>query len=456
MSTPATPTRSRAVERLKDEESFARGLASRHLRASIWMRFFQFAIVLGLVALVILMANVVNRIAGLIAVEDEVPVAELSDRPLEELGVVELATLLVDNLPSGGRVVIRDEMIGVENYNANRERPLNQLISGFTIPTMVGEKTLGELTPSDVQAIFISAFTLEQLRELTYERVVGREVVNAWTLVESLFGRASIEAELQENHPNAILQWNSWLDTQFLTTRMATTPAEAGIRNALLGTMWVLALTVLIAFPLGVGTAMYLQEYSTGDNWFERLIETNIRNLAGVPSIIYGLLGLAIFVRALEGITQGRTIISAALTMSLLILPVIIINAQEALRAVPPSIREASYGMGATKWQTIWRSVLPAAMPGILTGTILGMSRAIGETAPLIIIGASAFIAIDPNGPLSKFTVIPIQIYNWTKQPSAQFQDIAAAAIVLLLIVLLLFNALAIFLRQRFRRSLSS
>jgi phosphate transport system permease protein len=141
--------------------------------------------------------------------------------------------------------------------------------------------------------------------------------------------------------------------------------------------------------------------------------------------------------------------------MSLLILPVIIINAQEALRAVPPSIREASYGMGATRWQTIWRSVLPAAMPGILTGTILGMSRAIGETAPLIIIGASTFIAIDPNGPLSKFTVIPIQIYNWTKQPSAQFQDIAAAAIVLLLIVLLLFNAVAIFLRQRFRRSLS-
>jgi phosphate transport system permease protein len=236
---------------------------------------------------------------------------------------------------------------------------------------------------------------------------------------------------------------------------MSTTASESGVRAALLGSLLTIFLTVLFAFPLGVGTAIYLQEYSTGDSWFERLIETNIRNLAGVPSIIYGLLGLAIFVRALATITQGRTIVSAALTMALLILPVIIINAQEALRAVPPSLREASFGLGATKWQTVWRSVLPAAMPGILTGTILGMSRAIGETAPLIVVGATTFIANDPNL-VSRFTVLPIQIYNWTKDPRQGFSEIAAATIVLLLIVLLLFNATAIILRQRFRRSLSA
>jgi phosphate transport system permease protein len=219
--------------------------------------------------------------------------------------------------------------------------------------------------------------------------------------------------------------------------------------------MWVLLFTLLVAFPLGVGTAIYLEEYSTGGTWLERVIETNIRNLAGVPSIIYGLLGLAIFVRFAGELTDGRTIISAALTMSLLILPIIIINSQEALRAVPPSIREASFGLGATKWQTVWNQVLPAAMPGILTGTILGMSRAIGETAPLIIIGAATFIVTNPTGPLARFTVIPIQIYNWTKDARPGFGEIAAAAIVLLLIVLLLFNATAIILRQRFRKSLS-
>jgi phosphate transport system permease protein len=236
---------------------------------------------------------------------------------------------------------------------------------------------------------------------------------------------------------------------------MTTIASESGVRAALLGSLLTIVLTVLIAFPLGVGTAIYLEEYATGDSWLERLIETNIRNLAGVPSIIYGLLGLAIFVRALETITQGRTIISAALTMALLILPVIIINAQEALRAVAPSIREASFGLGATKWQTVFRSVLPAAMPGVLTGTILGMSRAIGETAPLIVVGATTFIANDPSL-VSRFTVLPIQIYNWTKDPREGFSEIAAATIVLLLIVLLLFNATAIILRQRFRRSLSA
>jgi phosphate transport system permease protein len=234
---------------------------------------------------------------------------------------------------------------------------------------------------------------------------------------------------------------------------MAASPLDAGIRTALLGTLWLMVITLGVAFPLGVGAAIYLEEYATGGR-LSQLIETNIRNLAGVPSIIYGLLGLAVFVRALGDITGGRSILAAGLTMALLILPLIIINAQEALRAVPNSLREASYGIGATQWQTIWRVVLPAAMPGVLTGTILATSRAIGETAPLIVVGASTFILTDPNSVLSKFTALPIQIYDWAKRPEVEFRDIAAATIIVLLVLLLALNAAAIYMRQRFRRKL--
>ncbi len=450
-------TMSTARERVKDEAKFTAGLRNRHLRGQIWMRFFQAAILLGLLALITLMFNVVNRVYGLTAVRDAVPVSTFSDRPLEELNASELAGILVAQLPSGGRVLVRDSLIGQENYNNNREAPLSQLIQGVTLPDDVGALTLAQLQPENTQVIFENAFTPEDMRLTIITDIVGREVLESWTWSESLFNRAAIDEKVAStaDWEGAQLEWRSWLNFSFLTSRMTTVASESGVRAALLGSLLTIFLTVVVAFPLGVGTAIYLQEYSTGDHWFERLIETNIRNLAGVPSIIYGLLGLAIFVRALEGITQGRTIISAALTMALLILPVIIINAQEALRAVPPSIREASFGLGATKWQTVFRSVLPAAMPGILTGTILGMSRAIGETAPLIVIGASTFIANDPTL-ASRFTVLPIQIYNWTKDPREGFSEIAAATIVLLLIVLLLFNATAIILRQRFRRSLSA
>jgi phosphate transport system permease protein len=207
-----------------------------------------------------------------------------------------------------------------------------------------------------------------------------------------------------------------------------------------------------------------LEEYAD-NNRFNRLIETNINNLAGVPSIIYGMLGLVIFVRALEILTSGklfgagdpttangRTIVSAGLTLGLLILPLLIINAREAIRAVPGSLRQASYGLGATKWQTVWSHVLPGALPGILTGTILAISRAIGETAPLVVIGASTFIVVDPNGPFAKFTTLPIQIYQWTSRPQAEFRNLAAAAILVLLILLLSLNATAVLLRNRFSR----
>ncbi len=224
-----------------------------------------------------------------------------------------------------------------------------------------------------------------------------------------------------------------------------------------------IGLTILIAFPLGVGAAIYLEEYA-GRTRLNRIIQTNINNLAGVPSIIYGMLGLSIFVRALNVITSGRivgldsdngrTILAAALTMALLILPLIIINAQEAIRAVPTSLRQASLALGASKWQTIWHHVLPAAFPGILTGNILAMSRAIGETAPLIVVGASTYIVVDPDGPFARFTALPILIYNWTSQPQAEFRSIAAAAIMVLLLLLLSLNSAAVILRNRFRRSI--
>jgi phosphate transport system permease protein len=247
---------------------------------------------------------------------------------------------------------------------------------------------------------------------------------------------------------------------------MSSRAELSGIRTALLGSLWLLALTIAIALPLGVGAAIYLEEFA-GKSKLSDLIQLNIYNLAGIPSIIYGMLGLTVFVRTLgdlAGITSGaafglgdgsgRTVLSAAMTMALLILPLIIVNAQEALRAVPSTLREAAYGIGQTKLQVLWHHVLPSALPGILTGTILAMSRAIGETAPLIVVGASTFIALDPSGPFSKFTVLPIQIYKWTSLPDATFLNVAAAAIVVLLIVLIALNLTAIILRNRFRRQM--
>ncbi len=240
------------------------------------------------------------------------------------------------------------------------------------------------------------------------------------------------------------------LSWEFLTSYPSRIPARAGIRSALLGTLWMMALVAAFSFPLGVGAAIYLEEYAPR-HWFTRLLQTNISNLAGVPSIVYGILGLAVFVRffALE-----RSVLAGALTLSLLILPVVIIAAQEAIRAVPSSLRHAAYGLGATRWQAIRHQVLPAAMPGILTGTILALSRAIGETAPLIMIGALTFIAFDPRSPMDPFTALPIQIFNWAARPQAGFHDLAAAAIIVLLFVLLLMNAAAIFLRNRYQRRL--
>ena len=220
-------------------------------------------------------------------------------------------------------------------------------------------------------------------------------------------------------------------------------PESSGVKNALFGTLWVILLTASISIPVGIGAAIYLQEYARKSR-LTRFIELNIANLAGVPSIVYGILGLAVFIRWWS---LGRSLIAGALTLSLLILPVIIIASREALVAVPQSLREAAYGVGATRWQTVRSHVLPAALPGIMTGVILALSRAIGEAAPLIMIGALAYVASVPDGLMSEFTALPIQIYNWCDEPEPVYRDLAAAGIIVLLGILLPMNAIAVGVR---------
>jgi len=243
----------------------------------------------------------------------------------------------------------------------------------------------------------------------------------------------------------------SSLDTQFLTSSPSRIPAKAGILPALVGTLWVTLLVALITLPIGIGAAIYLEEY-TGRGRIARLLKINISNLAGVPSIVYGIFGLAIFVRGLD---LGRTVFAASLTLSLLILPVVIISSAEALKAVPPSQREAAYALGATRWQVIRRALIPAAAPGILTGIVLAVARAVGETAPLILIGAVTFVTFVPTNPFEdKYTVLPIQIFNWANRPQEAFLEISAAAILVLIALMLLLNGAAIYLRARLSRGL--
>jgi phosphate transport system permease protein len=438
---------------MPDKQRFARDLRMRQLRGTVWQRFFWLSTIIALLALIALFYNVANQAFGYAVEQYEIDPATLVEGgDIDVLDNNQLTALLVEHQPRKIPVFIRDTL-SVVDPSVFTTVPLSEALAGRTLPPELAGKTFRDLTAEEQANLLSTNLSHEQLVQLVNTEVVGAEILEAWDLMDSIFQRGEIEATAREEYPDAKLYFRSWISFDFLINPGSSTPAEAGVRTALLGSLWVIAITVLFAFPIGVGAAIYLEEYASRSR-INQIIETNVRNLAGVPSIIYGLLGLAIFVRALEFATDGRTLLSAGLTMGLLILPVIIINGQEALRSVPSTIREASFGLGATKWQTIWNQVLPAAMPGILTGTILAMSRAIGETAPLIVIGASTFIVFDPNGPFSKFTALPIQIYQWTSRPQNQFRDIAAAAIIVLLVLLLLLNASAIFLRQRFKRNL--
>jgi phosphate transport system permease protein len=280
-------------------------------------------------------------------------------------------------------------------------------------------------------------------RQRVWRHIKGR-VFRAVGILSVLLGIAFLTLLLVD----VALDGLPWLRPQLFSEFPSRFPERAGLRSALQGTLGLLLITGLLSFPVGVGAAIYLEEYAN-NHWYSRLIEINISNLAGVPSIIYGLLGLGLFVRALS---LGRSLLAGSLTMSLLVLPIVIVAAREAIRAVPASQRQAAFALGATRWQVIRDHVLPSAMSGILTGLILALARAIGETAPLITIGALTFIAFDLRGPMDIFTVLPIQIFNWISLPQKEFHDLAAAGIVILLVVLLIMNSLALYLRYRFRR----
>lgn len=255
-----------------------------------------------------------------------------------------------------------------------------------------------------------------------------------------------------------LLLWNifsfGWgrVSTSFLTTPPSQIfPEKAGIMSSLVGSIYLIGLTALFSVPIGVGTAIYLEEYAAASRW-KNLVQTNIANLAGVPSIVYGILGLGLFVRTMG---LNRSVIAGALTLTLVVLPIVILASQEALRAVPSTIRQASYALGATRWQTVWHQILPAALPGILTGVILALSRALGEAAPLVAIGAATYVRYVPSNLLTDdFSALPLQIYNWTDQSQEAFHEAAAGAIIVLLTVLIGMNALAVVLRYRFNKQI--
>lgn len=280
------------------------------------------------------------------------------------------------------------------------------------------------------------------------KRMDGRKITN--TVFKTLFFMATLVALLVLGilFYRILSQGLGFLSLDFFQNFASRFPEKAGIKAALVGSLWLMAVVAPVSMFLGIGTAIYLEEYAK-KNRVNDFIRMNISNLAGVPSVVFGLLGLTIFVRALA---LGNSILAAGFTMSLLILPVIIVAAQEAIRAVPQHVREASYGMGATKWQTITRVVLPSAIPGILTGSILALSRAIGETAPLIVIGVPVIIQFLPSGVMDTFTALPMQIYDWAKRPQADFQQVASAGIIVLMAFLLLMNSIAVLIRNKFQK----
>src|SRR5215217_5468845 len=239
-----------------------------------------------------------------------------------------------------------------------------------------------------------------------------------------------------------------YLDLTLLTNPPSSDPQIAGARPAILATIYIGVLLLLFVVPIGVGTAVYLEEYADRDRWYNRMLEINIQNLAAVPSIVYGILGLAFLVR---GLGLGRVLLAAAMILTLLVLPIVIVTSREAIRAVPDSIRQGAYALGATKWQVIWRQVLPAATPGIATGSILALSRALGETAPLLLVGALTYVAFDPTI-LGDFTALPVQIFQWVARPQEDFRILAASGIIVLLLILLTLNAFAIWIRNRYQR----
>ncbi len=405
-------------------EAFAQNLGSRHAKGSIWRVVFMVSTILTILFLATLIVSIIDDAFGYVVMVNDVDPSTLirDGDPLEDQNESQLRLTL-------------EEQLSPRRYRAiEREIPLAQR-SG------------------------------PDLLEIALTEIVKPQVAQTFTLFESLFEKNGILQGVSEKFPSGQLIFRSWVSMRFLTAPQSSRPMSAGVMTAIKGTLLTILITMFVSFPIGIAAAIWLEEYAS-DNRLNRIIRVNIYNLAGVPSIIYGMLGLAVFVRSMESFTSGamfgvstggevangRTIMSAGLTLALLILPVIIINAQEALRAIPGSLRQSSLAVGATKWQTIAHHVLPASFDRILTGAVLAISRAIGETAPLVVVGASTFLTRDPDSVFSKFTTLPIQIYQWTSRPQAEFRHLAAAAILVLLVLMLSLNAFAIITRNRLRK----
>jgi phosphate transport system permease protein len=457
------------VEYYPTGDEFQRLLDRRTRRARIWQLSFLSMLMLAVLALGTLLYTVINDSFGQVAVvnarDPEDVLASLGYDPattsLSDLSKDELVTLLQGAVTSGvGRRLEREQRFYEDRLVFESQQKWDEVCAEPEPPAGCTGPVRGQ---ADVLA-------------LVQERVILPDVVVSRELVPSLLDADGFEAEVRQLFVDAPerfgdytidqvrYQWRAWLNMDFLRTPSNSTPEIAGVRTAILGTTWLVLITLIFAVPVGVGAAVYLEEFARPGR-FNEFIQTNINNLAGVPSIIYGMLGLAVLVRNLEPITSGaiftsgpapsdngRTVLSAGITLGLLILPVIIISAQEALKAVPNSLRQAGLALGATRWQTVRAQVLPVAIPGILTGVILAVARAIGETAPLIVVGAAGFITADPTGPFSKYTALPIQIFQWTSFPQEEFRNIAAAAILVLLVLLLTLNATAVILRNRYSR----
>ncbi len=447
-----------APERLEGffptDDEYLKHLGGRRRRATWFQLFCLVMLSLAVLALATLLYTIINDSFGLTAVvnqnDPEDVVASLGYDPaatgLGDLPYDDLVDLLAANVSSGvGRRLEREQRFYEDRLVFESDEVWMEICAEDEPPDGCGK---GPRSPSDVL-------------QLVNERVIAPDVIASYELVPSLLDPETFEREVAEGFEQgrfgdytaeqAKIEWRAWFNWTFLTTPSSSIPEIAGIRTAILGSAWIVLITVLFAVPVGVGAAIYLVEFAKPSR-LNDFIQTNINNLAGVPSIIYGMLGLAIFVRLLEPVTQGRTILSAGLTLGLLTLPVVIISSQEALKAVPDSLRHAGLGLGATRWQTVRAQVLPVAIPGIMTGTILAIARAIGETAPLILVGAAGFITTDPSGPLSAFTALPIQIFQWTSFPQEEFRNIAAAASIALLLLLLTLNAVAVILRNRYSR----
>lgn len=401
-------------------------LSKRHRTGRIMASLFLASTIFAIIALITLLFSVIDQTAGYAFLEYSV--SEEDILPYDDEGNMRSRESLGD-----------EELIAVIGENISQRR----------LRALEAETPLSELSRKKIEKLYM-------------EEVLDPRAVRTWSLSESVMNRQGVLDWVEENAEDGHLIFRFWLSSDFLSASQSSNALFAGVRSAIFGSLMTIVLTIVIAFPLSIGCAIYLEEYAR-DTRVNRFIKTNIYNLAGVPSIIYGMLGLGIFVRFLspltsgavfgkaEGAGDGRTILSASLTLALLILPTLIINAQEAIRAVPRSLRESGFALGATKIQVILHHVLPASMDRILTGTVLAVSRGIGETAPLVLVGASTFLTQDPTGVFSRFTTLPIQIYQWTARPQAEFRNIAAAAILVLMILLLSLNTAAILMRNKYR-----